>query len=56
MDKDAYQKKTSLAAELSKKEETKPPAFEEKWAVERKNRELHGNSAYPVEVKVHTVQ
>ena len=46
MDKDAYQKKTNLAAAISTREATRPPAFDQSAADERKNRELYGNSAY----------
>jgi len=47
---DAYQRKTTFAAEMSQREETKPPKFEEAWALERKHKELHGNSLYGVPV------
>jgi len=46
MEKDAYQKKTNLAAAISQKESTRPPVFDERAADERKNRELYGNSNY----------
>lgn len=46
MDRDAYQKKTNLAAAISTKEDTRPPNFDKAGADERKNRELYGNSNY----------
>jgi hypothetical protein len=46
MDKDAYQKKTNLAAAISTKEATRPPAFDQSAADQRKERELYGNSNY----------
>ena len=46
MERDAYQKKTNLAAAISTKEATRPPNFDNSMADERKNRELYGNSAY----------
>jgi hypothetical protein len=46
MEKDAYQKKTSLAAAISQKEGTRPPVFDQSAADERKNRELWGDSGY----------
>ena len=46
MDKDAYQKKTNLAAAISTKEVTRAPIFDNSAADERKAKELHGNSSY----------
>jgi hypothetical protein len=44
--KDAYQKRTNLAGEMSKKEATRPPVFDDKAAESRKQAELYGNSKY----------
>ena len=41
-----WEAKKSLAAELSKKEATRPPVFDDKAADERKMNELYGNSKY----------
>jgi hypothetical protein len=46
MEKDAYQKKTNLAAAISTREATRAPEFDYSTTDERKNRELYGNSSY----------
>lgn len=46
MEKDAYQKKTNLAAAISSREATRGPVFDQSGADERKARELYGNSSY----------
>jgi hypothetical protein len=46
MEKDAYAKKTTFAAEISTKEATRGPDFANAGAEERKNQELYGGSSY----------
>jgi|APSaa5957512535_1039671.scaffolds.fasta_scaffold50075_3 hypothetical protein len=43
---DNWQAKRSFAADMSKKEPTRPPVFDEKAADDRKMKELYGNSGY----------
>ena len=45
-EKDAYMKKKNLAGEMSIKEATRPPVFDDKAAEERKQAELYGTSKY----------
>lgn len=46
MDRDAYERKTNLAAELSTREATRPPTFDNSTTDERKNKELYGSSNF----------
>lgn len=48
---DTYQKRTTFASTISKKEETRPVKFEDKDANERKMKELYGNSGYQPQKK-----